>query len=237
MDTLIPTALNRRRHRIHGTPGRPCAGSTHRPRSAPGPDTNIAVSLVTDIDEHVRHRYRRAGTARPDIGARPATSMPCLNPRRYQTPHCGDQYRRSMTSPRYCPMHGPEKQPESKRPGTCPPWSVCVPTTVASPQSISRVAMCPSISRRPVCPPDRWSISVPGRHPADRQSPGAAGSAIDIGYMASGLISMPARACASSDIGAIPRAYVPADIAGCRHTLRYRIRIIEHGYNKSIELP
>ncbi len=80
MDTLIPTALNRRRHRIHGTPGRPCAGSTHRPRSAPGPDTNIAVSLVTDIDEHVRHRYRRAGTARPDIGARPATPMPCLNP-------------------------------------------------------------------------------------------------------------------------------------------------------------
>lgn len=92
--------------------------------------------------------------------------------------------------------------------------------------------MCPSISRRPVCPPDRWSISVPGRHPADRQSPGAEGSAIDIGYMASGLISMPARACASSDIGAIPRAYVPADIAGCRHTLRYRIRIMEHEYDE-----
>ncbi len=137
-----------------------------------------------------------------------------------------------MTSPRYRPMHGPEKQPESKRSGTCPPWSVCVPTTVASLQSISRVAMCPSISCRPVCPPDRWSISVPGRHPADRQSPGAEGSAIDIGYMASGLISMPSRACASSDIGAIPRAYVPADIAGCRHTLRYRIRIMEHEYDE-----
>lgn len=203
------------------------AGTGHQYRGIPCDRYRRTRPASVSPRRHCTPRHRRPS----------GHSNAVPQPRRYQTPHCGDQYRRSMTSPRYCPMHGPEKQPESKRPGTCPPWSVCVPTTAASPQSISRVAMCPSISRRPVCPPDRWSISVPGRHPADRQSPGAEGSAIDIGYMASGLISMPARACASSDIGAIPRAYVPADIAGCRHTLRYRIRIIEHGYNKSIELP
>lgn len=48
-----------------------------------------------------------------------------------------------------------------------------------------------------------------------RQSPGAAGSAIDIGCMASGLISMPSRVHAPDPISAEPAPIRPSDIAGC----------------------
>lgn len=188
------------------------------PRPAPGPHTNIAASLVTDIDEHVRHWYRRADTARPDIGARPATPMLVPQPRRYQTLHCGDQYRRSTTSPRYRPMQARKHSRNQSDPGPALRGPHACPQLR---QARSRYRGSPSVRRYRA---DRYARRADGRYQCPggtppisagrpgnryRQSPGAAGSAIDIGCMASGLISMPSRVHAPDSISAASRVHPP----------------------------
>lgn len=202
------------------------------PRPAPGPHTNIAASLVTDIDEHVRHWYRRADTARPDIGARPATLMLVPQPRRYQTLHCGDRYRRSTMSPRYRPMQARKhsRNQSDPRPALRGPHRA----RNCGRHAVDIAGRQPSVRRYRA---DRYARRADGRYQCPggtppisagrpgnryRQSPGAAGSAIDIGCMASGLISMPSRVHApdsiSVDVGGArrPAVYDPGVARGCR---------------------
>lgn len=84
--------------RIHSSPPFR-AGTGHQYRGIPCDRYRRTRPASVSPRRHCTPRHRRPS----------GHSNAVPQPRRYQTPHCGDQYRRSMTSPRYCPMHGPEK--------------------------------------------------------------------------------------------------------------------------------
>ncbi len=162
------------------------AGTAHQYRGIPCDRYRRTRPALVSPCRHCTPRYRRP-SGHPD--ARAPTPSISDTPLRRPISTIDDVTPISSYA-------GPETQPESKRPGTCPPWSARVPATAAGTQSISRVAKCPPIS-----------AGRPGNR--YRQSPGAAGSAIDIGCMASGLISMPSRVHAPDSISAASRVHPP----------------------------